>query len=58
MVLVQATRATARLAARKVATQQQKRTMAGGGGPKPEWEGIDKIVRGYFPEDYQRTFQF
>lgn len=24
-----------------------------GGGPKPEWTGIDKTVRGIFPEDYQ-----
>lgn len=35
----------------------QKRGMALGGhhGPPPEWTGIDKVVRGYFPEDYQRT---
>merc|ERR1712161_161938 len=25
----------------------------GGGGPTPNWEGIDKVVRGYFPQDYQ-----
>jgi hypothetical protein len=38
---------------------QQKRNMALGGhhGPPPEWTGIDKVVRGYFPEDYQRTFE-
>lgn len=35
---------------------QQKRTMAG--GPKPVWTGIDKTVRGYFPEDWQREFLF
>jgi hypothetical protein len=36
---------------------QQKRGMALGGakGPPVEWEGIDKVVRSYFPEDYQRT---
>ena len=36
----------------------QKRGMALGGhhGPPPEWTGVDKVVRGYFPEDYQRTF--
>jgi hypothetical protein len=31
----------------------QKRSM-GGGGPAPEWEGIDKVVRGVFPHDHQR----
>jgi hypothetical protein len=30
----------------------QRRTMAGGAAP--EWEGIDKVVRGYFPSDSQR----
>ena len=36
----------------------QKRGMALGGhhGPPPEWTGVDKVVRGYFPEDYQRTY--
>jgi len=29
----------------------QRRTM--GGGAAPEWEGIDKVVRGYFPGDHQ-----
>ena len=24
------------------------------GGPPPEWEGIDKTVRGVFPGDHQR----
>jgi len=32
----------------------QKRQM--GGHAQPKWEGIDKIVRGYFPEDYQREY--
>lgn len=38
---------------------QQKRGMALGGhhGPAPEWTGVDKVVRRYFPEDYQRTYQ-
>jgi hypothetical protein len=37
--------------------QPQRRSFALGGhhGPPPEWEGIDKVVRGYFPKDYQRT---
>lgn len=37
--------------------QQQRRGLALGGhhGPPPEWTGVDKVVRGYFPEDYQRT---
>jgi hypothetical protein len=30
----------------------QRRTMAGGAAP--EWEGVDKVVRGYFPKDSQR----
>jgi hypothetical protein len=39
------------------ATQQQRRNMSLGGhhGPPPEWTGVDKIVRSYLPEDYQRT---
>jgi hypothetical protein len=32
---------------------QQRRGMAH--APAPEWTGIDKVVRGYFPQDYQRT---
>ena len=39
--------------AAKQSMQQQKRGMAH--APAPEWEGIDKVVRGYFPQDYQRT---
>jgi hypothetical protein len=41
-----------------VMQRTQKRGMALGGhhGPPPDWQGVDKIVRGYFPEDYQRTF--
>ena len=37
--------------------QQQRRNLSLGGhhGPPPEWSGIDKVVRGYFPEDYQCT---
>jgi hypothetical protein len=37
----------------------QRRNLALGGhhGPPPEWEGVDKVVRGYFPEDYQRKLQ-
>jgi hypothetical protein len=45
-----ARRRTAVMATRKV----QQRGM-GGHAPKPEWTGIDKTVRSYVPEDYQRT---
>jgi hypothetical protein len=41
--------------AQKTTTTTQKRAM-GGGGPAPEWEGIDKVVRGVFPGDHHRTF--
>ena len=49
--------ATRRLAVPVAKQQQQKRNFALGGhhGPPPEWTGIDKVVRGYFPEDYQCT---
>ncbi len=40
--------------ATRQATQGQKRNM---GGPPPEWEGIDKVVRDVFPADYQRKFR-
>jgi hypothetical protein len=41
-----------------VLQRTQKRSMALGGhhGPPPDWQGIDKVVRGYFPEDYQRKY--
>mmetsp|Transcript_15697 Transcript_15697/g.18925 ORF Transcript_15697/g.18925 Transcript_15697/m.18925 type:complete len:134 (-) Transcript_15697:190-591(-) len=51
-MVFQVAASASRRAATRVAQQQQKRSM-GGGGPKPEWEGIDKVVRQYFPEDYQ-----
>lgn len=35
----------------------QRRAMGGGGhAPAPEWEGIDKVVRGVFPGDHQCEF--
>ena len=45
------------LIARSTTQQPQRRGFSLGGhhGPPPKWEGIDKVVRGYFPEDYQRT---
>ncbi|KAL7547876.1 hypothetical protein ACHAWF_011146 [Thalassiosira exigua] len=47
---------TALLAARRRATvasaQQAKRRM-GSAAAAPEWTGIDKVVRGYFPQDDQ-----
>jgi hypothetical protein len=33
--------------------QMQKRSFAH--APTKEWEGIDKVVRGYFPHDHQRA---
>ena len=37
----------------------QRRAMGGGGhAPAPEWEGIDKVVRGVFPGDHQSEFDF
>ena len=47
---VAATRALSRQT--RLVANNQKRTM-GGGGPKPEWTGIDAKVRAVFPEDYQ-----
>jgi hypothetical protein len=51
--------AMARRRAMPIIGQQQKRSFALGGhhGPPPEWTGVDKIVRSYFPEDYQRTLR-
>ena len=54
---------TALLASRRIASSrsavnasmQTKRRM-GSGAAAPEWEGIDKVVRGYFPQDDQREF--
>jgi hypothetical protein len=47
----------AAMAARRRAAQfvmkPQQRKM-GTHAPAPEWDGIDKVVRGYFPKDYQR----
>lgn len=43
-------------AAKQHLQNQTKRRMGGGGhAPAPEWTGIDKVVRGVFPKDYQRT---
>jgi hypothetical protein len=41
-------------AATIVASQHTKRRMASHAAA-PEWTGIDKVVRGYFPQDDQRT---
>ena len=46
-----AVRATARIANRAV-TKISRRNM--GGGAQVEYEGIDKVVRSVFPEDWQR----
>jgi hypothetical protein len=53
MVLLVAA-AAARRRIGMMAAQQQRRTMAAH-APAPEWTGIDKVVRGYFPQDYQRA---
>lgn len=47
--------ASRRVLARQIISQSQKRGMALGGAkvPPPKWEGLDKIVRSYFPEDHQ-----
>ena len=48
---------TALLATRRRATataQQQANLRMGGAAAAPEWTGIDKVVRGYFPQDDQR----
>ena len=53
-----ATTSTLRTTLRRVVqppATMTKRGMAGSHGAKPEWTGIDKTVRSYFPEDYQRT---
>ena len=50
-------RRTALIATRRAAAttaNTQKRRM--GGAAAPEWTGIDKVVRGYFPQDDQREF--
>mmetsp|Transcript_22178 Transcript_22178/g.39531 ORF Transcript_22178/g.39531 Transcript_22178/m.39531 type:complete len:128 (+) Transcript_22178:117-500(+) len=43
--------ATRRQATAAAASQQAKRRM--GSAAAPEWTGIDKVVRGYFPKDEQ-----
>merc|ERR1711862_841625 len=42
---------TTLLATRRQATVNAKRRM--GSAAAPEWTGIDKVVRGYFPKDEQ-----
>lgn len=51
-------RRTALHAARRTAQQQAKRRMGGGAAAAPEWTGIDKVVRGYFPKDEDSEFFF
>lgn len=53
-MVVHVIQSTARRGATAVARNQQCRQMGGGHAPAPEWTGIDKVVRGYFPEDHQR----
>ena len=52
-------RRTALLATRRAAqTQQATKRRMGGAAAAPEWTGIDKVVRGYFPQDDQSKFLF
>ncbi|KAL7559999.1 hypothetical protein ACA910_013494 [Epithemia clementina (nom. ined.)] len=50
-----ASSASRRALTRQVIAQCQKRGMGLGGskGPAPKWEGLDKVVRTYLPEDHQ-----
>lgn len=41
--------------AKKVVNNLSRRNMGGHAAPV-EYEGIDKVVRGVFPEDWQRKF--
>ena len=58
MVFSIAARAASRRVGLIAKQSTQRRHMAGGGHAAPEWEGIDKIVRGYFPGDHQRALIF
>jgi hypothetical protein len=42
---------------RVAASKISQRPMGSGGHAAKEWTGIDKVVRGYFPEDYQSTYK-
>lgn len=53
MVFPIAARAASRRFGMVAKQSLQRRNM--GGGPAPEWEGIDKVVRGVFPGDHQRA---
>ena len=50
-----ALRTTFQRVSRNPGTLVQKRQM--GGHAQPQWEGIDKVVRGVFPEDYQCKYR-
>merc|ERR1712080_767160 len=50
MVLISLNRSIAKRVS-NLSTKPKRRLM--GTVPTPEWTGIDKIVRGVFPEDYQ-----
>lgn len=56
MVFPVAANAVRRRAGTIAQQQIQKRCMGGGHGPAPEWQGIDKVVRGVFPGDHQCAF--
>jgi len=58
MVFPIAARAATRRMGMIAKQSTQRRAMGGGGHAAPEWEGIDKIVRGYFPGDHQCTLTF
>jgi hypothetical protein len=52
-----ARRSIAVMAAHKTPPVQQWQRRAMAAGPAPEWQGIDKVVRGVFPHDHQRMFR-
>jgi hypothetical protein len=45
--------AVARRRVGMVAKQQMQQRRGMAHAPAPEWTGIDKVVRGYFPQDHQ-----
>ncbi|KAG7362734.1 hypothetical protein IV203_026094 [Nitzschia inconspicua] len=53
VVAATARRRIAYMAAHKTPFTNQCQRRAMGHGPAPEWEGIDKVVRGTFPHDHQ-----
>lgn len=53
--MISTVRSVTRHARRFPAQQRRRFALGGSSGPPPEWEGVDKVVRGHFPQDYQRA---